>query len=261
MSEPGTYWPGRYAGRGVLVTGGAGGIGAAIAARLAAESATVGILDLDPAAVDVAVAALTAAEPGGRIHGYAADVTDDAAVTSATAAFVADAGRIDALVTAAGVLPVTPFDALDAATWRRIVDINLTGTFLSAKAALTHMKAAGYGRIVTISSETVLIGGPAQAPYIASKAGVIGFTRSLANEAGPHGVTVNAVLPGLIDTAQVHAQFADPEAFLDRIVATQAIPRRGQPDDIAAAVAYLASAEASWVTGQSLVVGGGDRFL
>jgi len=249
----------RYKGRATLITGGANGLGQATAMQLAAEGATVGIIDLDSDAVDAAVTRLR--DAGAVAHGYAADVTDEASVQKATADFATQAGSLDVLVAMAGIYPWVPFEEMTQEIFRRVVDVNLTGTFTCAHAAFGHMKEQGYGRIVTCSSGTVLIGTPGQSAYIASKAGVIGLTRVLAKEGGAFGVTANCILPGLIATEQVLAMSVDVEGFFDQVLAGQSVQRRGEPEDIAAAVAYLASEGAGFVTGQSLSIGGGDRFL
>jgi 3-oxoacyl-[acyl-carrier protein] reductase len=165
------------------------------------------------------------------------------------------------LVTAAGVYPWVDFPDMTLDVWRQVVDINLTGTFICTHAVMPFMKEQKYGRIVTISSGTVLIGLPGQSAYIASKAGVIGLTRVLAREGGPFGVTANSVLPGLIATENVLSMRDDVDEFFASIVAGQCIQRRGEPGDIAEAIAWLGSEGSEFLTGQSLSIGGGDRFL
>jgi NAD(P)-dependent dehydrogenase (short-subunit alcohol dehydrogenase family) len=246
---------GRYASRRALVTGGANGIGLATVARLAAEGAAVGILDLE---VDAAVDRLR--DKGYDVHGYRADVTDADGVRDVVADFHARAGSLDVLVTVAGIYPWVEFADMTLPVLRQVLDVNLGGTFTCAHAVMPFMKRQGYGRIVTVSSETTLIGAPQQAAYIASKAGVIGLTRTLAREGGPYRITANCVLPGLIDTEHLRAQHDGAAEIFAAIVPTQTIQRPGTPDDVADAIAYLASEGAEFVTGQSLVVGGGDRF-
>jgi len=248
----------RYAGRCALVTGGANGIGFATAARLAAEGATVAVLDLDAGAVEHAVGRL--GDNGHDAAGYCADVTDVDGVRGVVADFHARAGSLDVLVTVAGIYPWVEFADMTLPILSQVLDVNLGGTFVSAHAAMPYMKQQGYGRIVTVSSETTLIGAPQQSAYIASKAGIVGFTRALAREGGPYRITANSVLPGLIDTEHLRAQHDGAAEMFAAIVATQSIQRPGTPDDVADAIAYLASEGAEFVTGQSLVVGGGDRF-
>lgn len=249
----------RYAERNVLVTGAARGLGYATAARLAAEGATVGLVDLDKD--DVAEAAERLRANGHDAHPYAADVTDEAGVHEVVENFHERVGSIDALVTMAGVFPFAEFADTTPDLWRTVIDVNLNGTYLCARAVFPLMKARHYGRIVTVSSGTVLIGTPGLSAYIASKSGVIGLTRALASEGGANGITANAVLPGLIATEHVLSMREDVDDFFEAVVSGQSIPRRGEPEDIAEAVSYLASEGAQFVTGQSLYVGGGDRFL
>jgi 3-oxoacyl-[acyl-carrier protein] reductase/pyridoxal 4-dehydrogenase len=164
-------------------------------------------------------------------------------------------GKVDVLVNNAAIVPFTEWDDIDFAEWRRIMSVNLDGVFLTSRAVYPHMREAEYGRIVNIASNVFVAGTPNLAHYVASKGGVVGFTRALATELGRYGITVNAVAPGLTETegtlASPHAQ-----AF-DFVQSLQAIPRRAMAVDIAPAVSFLASEEAAWVTGSLLVVDGG----
>jgi 3-oxoacyl-[acyl-carrier protein] reductase len=222
-----------------IVTGGSRGIGQAVAERLAQDGAVVEILDL-------------AGSPS-------VDVTDEAAVGAALARALDAHGRIDVLVNNAGVYPHLPFAEMTFADWRRVLATNLDSAFLVTHAVYPAMVERGYGRIVNVSSAAVHVGPPGMEHYLASKAGLIGFTRSLAAEAGLHGITVNAITPGFIETPGVMEDPAEVELF-DLIVAEQAVRRRGQPEDIAACVAYLTRPEASFITGQTINVDGGHRF-
>ena len=222
------------AGQVALVTGGARGLGRAAAERLAADGADVVTFDLEGGDVTV-------------------DVTDELAVRSA----VDGLGRVDVLVNNVGIYPHVPFDQLTFAEWRRVLATNLDSVYICTSAVYPAMRERAYGRIVNISSATFFIGYPGLAAYTASKGGIIGFTRALASEAGRHGVTVNAVTPGLIATEQALAE--EGEIF-DEIVPQQAVPRAGQPEDIARCIAYLASPAASWITGQTINVDGGHRY-
>jgi NAD(P)-dependent dehydrogenase (short-subunit alcohol dehydrogenase family) len=172
--------------------------------------------------------------------------------------------KIEVLVNLAGIYPWASLEETSFDAWREVLGANLDSTFLCCRAVLLHMKARGYGRIVNTSSGTVVIGLGGNSAYVASKGGVIGFSRSIAREAGPHGVTVNVMMPGLIATEHVLRMLGDEaatDAFFDETIAQQCVKRRGQPEDIAHGIAYLASREAGFITGQTLYVGGGFGFV
>jgi pyridoxal 4-dehydrogenase len=162
------------------------------------------------------------------------------------------------LVNNVGIYPHRPFEELTYAEWRHVLAVNLDSVFLCTHAVYPAMRERGYGRIVNVSSSTFFIGYPGLAAYIATKGGIIGFTRALASEAGPHGITVNAVTPGLIATEGVLG--GEEAGLFDEIVPQQALPRRGEPEDIAECIAYLASPAAGFITGQTINVDGGHRF-
>lgn len=228
---------GKLDNRVAIVTGAAQGIGRAVADKLAAEGATVVSVDI---------------QPGTDIM---ADVSKEDDVRRMVDEAVAGHGKLDVLVNAAAIVPFTPWDEIDFAGWRRIMAVNLDGTFLTNHYAQKAMRENGYGRIVNIDSNVVLAGTPNLAHYVASKGGVLAFTRALAREIGRYGITVNAVAPGLTETEGVMAS-PHKEAF-EFVQMLQCIPRRGVAADIAPAVAFLASEEAGWVTGQLLVADGG----
>jgi pyridoxal 4-dehydrogenase len=220
-----------------IVTGAAQGIGKAVADKLADEGATVVGADI---------------QEGTAIR---ADVSNEDDVRRMVEGTVAEHGRLDVLVNVAAIVPFTAWDDIDFAEWRRIMSVNLDGTFLTNHYAQKAMREAGYGRIVNIASNVILAGTPNLAHYVASKGGVLAFTRALAREVGKYGITVNAVAPGLTETEGVMAS-PHKEAF-EFVQMLQCIPRRAVADDIAPAVAFLASEEAGWVTGQLLVADGG----
>jgi pyridoxal 4-dehydrogenase len=194
-----------------------------------------------------------AAPDGGA--GLQVDVSSEDDVKRMVDETVSRYGKLDVLVNDAAIVPFKAWDDVDFAEWRRIMAVNLDGVFLTCYHAQRPMRDAGYGRIVNIASNVVVAGTPNLAHYVAAKGGVFGFTRALARELGRHGITVNSVAPGLTATEGVLAS-PHAEAF-DFVQMLQAIPRRAEPRDIAPAVAFLASEEAGWVTGQMLVADGG----
>ncbi len=238
---------GKLDNRVAIVTGAAQGIGKAIADKLAAEGATVVVADLNGEGAE------NAAPAGGA--GMQVDVSKEEDVKRMVEETVSGFGKLDVLVNDAAIVPFTPWDDVDFAEWRRIMSVNLDGVFLTCHYAQKPMREAGYGRIVNIASNVILAGTPNLAHYVASKGGVFAFTRVLAREIGKYGITVNAVAPGLTETEGVLAS-PHKEAF-DFVQMLQCIPRRGVAADIAPAVAFLASEEAGWVTGQLLVADAG----
>ena len=246
----------RLAGQTALVTGAARGLGYATAERLAAEGARVALFDSDEEALAAAAGSL--GDGGSATLAETVDVTDEEAVGRGVEAVLAETGRIDVLVNNAGIYPHFPFEELTFADWRRVLATNLDSVYLCSHAVYPGMRERGYGRIVNVSSATFFIGYPGLSAYVASKGGIVGFTRALASEAGPHGITVNAVTPGLIATEGVVG--GEEAGLFDEIVPDQAVGRRGEPEDIAEAIAYLASPAASFITGQTVNVDGGHRY-
>lgn len=253
--QPATV-PTRLRGHAAFVTGSARGLGRAIAERLAAEGAGVAVADVDLAAAEDAAAAIRA-EQGGRAIAVAADVRDAAAVEAAMERAAAEFGVLDILVNNAGVLRDARLEAMTDDDWDFVLDVNLRGYFVCARAALPHLRRGGWGRIVNISSRAYM-GNPGQANYTAAKAGVVGLTRALSMELARDGITVNAVAPGAIDTALVRAH-PRAEEIIARAIKAQPVKRLGTPEDVAAAVAFLASDDAGFISGDVLHVSGG-RF-
>jgi NAD(P)-dependent dehydrogenase (short-subunit alcohol dehydrogenase family) len=245
-------------GRNALVTGGASGIGRAIALRLAADGADVAVLDLRADAARTVADEI--ARNGRRAVAVEIDVGDAASVTRAVAEARAALGPLHVLVNSAGIADFVPLGDLDEERWQRMLNVHLNGTYRVTRAVFADMTAAGFGRIVNIASAAALNGGgPGLAHYAAAKAGIIGFTKALAHELGPSGVTVNAIAPGLIDTPLIHGAGA-PAGLYDTVVARLPVRRIGQPLDIAAACAYLTSEDAGFCTGQVLSPNGGANI-
>ena len=242
----------RLEGKIAIVTGAARGLGRGIADRLAAEGATVVVTD-----VNAEGAAQAATELGGSAIGLGCDVSDYASVEAMVAHVKDRFGRVDVLVNNAGWDKAAPFLDLEQDLWPRIIGINLYGVLNTSKAVLPIMAEQGSGSVVNISSDAGRVGSSGEAVYSAAKGGVIAFTKSMAREMARKQVRVNVVCPGPSDT-QLFAEFAGDNDKL-REALTKAIPLRrlGQPEDVAGAVAYFASDDSTYVTGQTVSVSGG----
>ncbi|WP_102160354.1 GolD/DthD family dehydrogenase [Zhihengliuella halotolerans] len=240
-------------GRTAIVTGGASGLGNAIARALAERGAVVVLADLDAAALGTAAEALAA--DGLDARTLAVDVTDRDALTRAVDDLAGALGRIDILVNSAGIALLDPVTEVPDEHWDRVIGVNLTGTFAACRAVATHMKRAGYGRIVNIASQAAHVALEDHAAYAASKSGLFGLTRSLARELGPHGVTANSLSPTVVLTDLGRQAWAGPrgEAHKAQIPAR----RFAEPREVAAAALYLASTEAAMVNGADLRIDGG----
>lgn len=239
-----------------LITGGTKNIGLEIARRLARDGSTVIVNGRDPAAVERAVEQLRS--EGATAAGAVADVADEDSVATMVRRTADEHGDVGILVHNAGLRYHGPLVTTPLADWRRVLDVVLTGAFLTSRAVLPGMTAAGWGRIVYIAGISAQSGAPGRAPVVAAKAGIIGLTKATALEIAGEGVTVNAVSPGFIDTDR-SPTLGDASVAAALYAEGRRVPvgRVGQPADIAAACAYLCSAEASYVTGQVLGVNGG----
>ena len=238
-----------FTGKVAVVTGSARGIGLAIARRFAEAGASVVLCDVSEKQVRESAAQLP-----GKALGVKADVTNADDIAALFDATIKAFGRLDVVVNNAGITRDTLMLRMDEKDWDLVLDINLKGAFLVTKAASRIMMKQRFGRIVNISSVVGLTGNAGQANYSASKAGLIGLTKSSAKELAGRGITVNAVAPGFIETEMTKSM---PEAAREEFLKRVLISRAGTPDDVAAAVLFLASDEAAYITGQVLTVDGG----
>ncbi len=244
-------------GRVAIVTGGGSGIGLAIAQRLAADGDPVAVFDRDAESARAAAAKIDA--DGGTAMGVTVDVTDRAGIDASVDEVRDQLGRPTILVNSAGLDGFGSFLSITAEQWGRILAVNLTGTFDCCQAVVPDMVEEGWGRIVNISSSSAQGGQQYMTHYVASKAGVIGFTKALALELGPKGITVNTIPPGFIDTPMLRKNEEKGRLGpgVEDAIARTPVRRIGQATDIAAACAFLVSDEASYVTGQVIGVNGG----
>ena len=246
-------------GRTALVTGGARGIGEAIAIALALDGHAVVVADLRVAEAQETAARITA--DGGRAIGLEIDVADAASVAAAVAVADAEIGAIDILVNCAGWDDLKPFVETDEALWDRVIDINYKGVLRTTHAALPGMIERGYGRIINIGSDAGRVGSSLEAVYAGAKAGVAAFTKTVARETARKGVTANVVCPGPTDTPMLRevVDASGPDA--DKVIAamTSGVPmkRLAKPEEIATAVRFFARDDAAFITGQTLSVSGG----
>jgi 3-oxoacyl-[acyl-carrier protein] reductase len=247
-----------FAGQTVFIIGAAGGMGLETARAFAAHGAHVLLTDLDGAAIATHAAAITAA--GGRADATALDVGDPASIEAAFRYADARLGRIDNLVTCAAIITARRIPAMDWQHWRRVLDINLLGTFFVVQAAMTRMLEAGGGNIVCVASDAGVRGGGgliADAAYAASKAGMLSLVKSIARELAGKGVRINALNPGPSDTPMHSGVSAELKT---RIAEGLPMKRMGRPDDMAAAILFLCSSAASFVYGAALDADGGSMF-
>jgi len=242
-----------FAGKTAVVTGGARGIGFECAKKFAAGGATVVLVDVLEDAMKQAAEKLTAAG-AKQVLTFKVDVTDEAAVEKTLDEVVEKCGRLDILVNNAGITRDDLLLRMETAMWDLVISVNLKGTFLMTKHAARHMLRQRYGRIVNLASVSGLVGNPGQANYSASKAGVVGFTRTVARELAKRGITCNAVAPGFIKTDMTDVL---PDKAKEMALAAIPMARMGMPEEVAAVVAFFASDDAAYVTGHVLAVDGG----
>lgn len=250
----------RLKGKVAIITGAGSGIGKVLATRLAQDGASVVIADLQNH--DTAAAAIAKAT-GARTLGLKVDVASEADVARMAADTMKTLGRIDILINNAAIfstLKLRPFEQIDAAEWRKVMEVNTLGVFLCCRACAPHMRAGGYGRIINLASGAPLKGVPNFLHYIASKGAVIAMSRGLARELGKDGITVNSLAPGFTVSENIAKDPAHMKAG-ETSRASRAIQRDETPEDLVGAVSFLASADAAFITGQTLVVDGGSAML
>ncbi|HMA06598.1 MAG TPA: 2-hydroxycyclohexanecarboxyl-CoA dehydrogenase [Ramlibacter sp.] len=248
----------RFEGKTAIVTGGGGGIGGATCRRLAQEGARVAVYDMNLDAAETVASAIR--DAGGRAQAFRCDITSRADVDAAVAATQAQLGPIDVLVNNAGWDLFKPFTKTEPADWDKLIAINLTGALHLHHAVLPEMATRKSGRIVNVASDAARVGSSGEAVYAACKGGLVAFSKTIAREHARHGITVNVVCPGPTDTALlagVAEGAPSPEKLLEAFARAIPMGRLGQPDDLAGAIAFLASDDATFVTGQVLSVSGG----
>jgi 2-hydroxycyclohexanecarboxyl-CoA dehydrogenase len=238
-----------------VVTGGGSGMGQAICHRLADAGRRVAVLDIDGEAAATVAGEVTAA--GGTACAVPVDVSDRAAIEAALGQVRSTLGPVEIMVTSAGIEGFESFLDITPEAWDRMLAVNLTGTFHCIQAAVPDMIEAKWGRVVTISSSSAQSGTRRMSHYVASKGGVIAFTKALALDLARHGITVNTIPPGVIDTPMMRRPIQSGAMDVDAVIARAPLGRLGTPEDIAVTCAFLCSEEAGYITGQQINVNGG----
>jgi NAD(P)-dependent dehydrogenase (short-subunit alcohol dehydrogenase family) len=247
-----------HQGKIAVITGAASGLGQAFARRLAEDGVDIAAVDIGECSATVKLVEAA----GRKAAAFKCDVSSPDAVSAMASEVQKKFDRVDIVINSAGIFPQTDLETLNYAVWRRILSTNLDGTFLVSMAFVPGMKQRGWGRIVNLSSSTVGSLATGFVPYVSSKAGIIGFTRALATELGPYGITVNAIQPGLTKTQGAmsrppRAGFATMDEEFESVAQLQAIKRVEVPEDLVGAASFLTSDDAAFITGQTLNVDGG----
>jgi NAD(P)-dependent dehydrogenase (short-subunit alcohol dehydrogenase family) len=241
-------------GRVAIVTGAGGGLGGGICSALTLAGAAVAAVDVERGRTQQVAESVS--RDGARCVAFEADISDRSSVEKMAERVAGEFGGVDILVNNAAIYPSRPWTDITEEEWDEVLAVNLKGYFLCARAAYPHMRGRGKGRVINVGSITFFIGFANLLDYVSSKGGVVGFTRTLAREVGPEGITVNAISPGAFptDAEKIHP---DPEGYNRWVLDQQSIKRRGTPEDIGNLVAFLASDAASFITGQTVEIDGG----
>lgn len=241
-------------GRVAIVTGAGGGLGGGICSALTLAGAAVAAVDVEGDKAEQVAESVS--HDGARCLAFETDVSDRSSVEEMTKRVVGEFGGVDILVNNAAIYPSRPWTEITEEEWDQVLAVNLKGYFLCARAAYPHMRGRGQSRVINVASITFFIGFANLLDYVSSKGGVVGFTRTLAREVGPEGITVNAISPGAFptDAEKIHP---DQEGYNRWVLDQQSIKRRGTPEDIGNLVAFLASDAASFITGQTVEIDGG----